>query len=224
MPTDARVKRKLLSSNGVCSLDCLEPRKSDSQDAEALLQSIIRLHGEESLPRPSSSELIQFENYRIGLVPVEGVTSLSALVPLALNADKVLILPLTWKELVSHLRAKKAEPAHDWANESAHIGSVEISFSLMEGRRFGVPVHFTALQFKVLHYFVKNPGRSITREELLSRVWGYAHYPTTRTVDNTLLQLRRRLEPDPAKPIYFRTVHGVGYKFTPRGSGSSNPI
>jgi DNA-binding response OmpR family regulator len=83
----------------------------------------------------------------------------------------------------------------------------------MEVARRGEPVVLTAQEFKTLKFFVQNAERVITRDELLNEVWGYHNYPTTRTVDNHILKLRQKLEDDPANPIHFRTVHGVGYKF-----------
>jgi DNA-binding response OmpR family regulator len=71
----------------------------------------------------------------------------------------------------------------------------------------------TAHEIKLLQYFVENPERVITREELLNDVWHYTSYPTTRTVDNHVMKLRQKLEADPARPIHFRTMHGIGYKF-----------
>jgi DNA-binding response OmpR family regulator len=79
--------------------------------------------------------------------------------------------------------------------------------------RDGAPVVLTAQEFKTLKFFVRNAERVITRDELLNEVWGYQNYPTTRTVDNHILKLRQKLEHDPANPVHFRTVHGVGYKF-----------
>jgi len=73
----------------------------------------------------------------------------------------------------------------------------------------------TAHEFKLLRFFVENAERVISREELLTDVWGYHHYPTTRTVDNQILKLRQKLEGDPANPRHFVTVHGAGYKFLP---------
>jgi DNA-binding response OmpR family regulator len=71
----------------------------------------------------------------------------------------------------------------------------------------------------LLKYFANSPSRVISREELLNEVWGYQNYPTTRTVDNHVLRLRQKLEPDPANPRYFLTMHGSGYKFSPTDSG-----
>ena len=73
----------------------------------------------------------------------------------------------------------------------------------------------TAQEFKLLRFFTQNPGRVISRTELLNEVWGYDNYPSTRTVDNHVLNLRPKLESEPADPVHFRTVHGIGYKFIP---------
>ena len=62
---------------------------------------------------------------------------------------------------------------------------------------------------------IKNARRAISRDELLNKVWGYENYPCTRTVDNHILKLRQKLEPDPNMPRHFLTVHGVGYRFLP---------
>jgi DNA-binding response OmpR family regulator len=83
----------------------------------------------------------------------------------------------------------------------------------MEVFKNGSPVVLTAHEIKLLKYFVDHAERVITREELLNDVWGYNSYPTTRTVDNQIMKLRQKLEVDPTKPLYFRTMHGIGYKF-----------
>jgi DNA-binding winged helix-turn-helix (wHTH) protein len=95
------------------------------------------------------------------------------------------------------------------------FGDVKVSFSSMEASRKGEPVTLTALEFKTLKYLAQNARRVISRDELLNEVWGYENYPCTRTVDNLILRLRRKLEKDPSRPIHFRTVHGAGYKFLP---------
>jgi DNA-binding response OmpR family regulator len=101
------------------------------------------------------------------------------------------------------------------ADNMATFGDVIVSFSSLEVRRNEQQVVLTALEFKTLKYFIQNAGRAISRDELLNEVWGYENYPCTRTVDNHILKLRRKLEPDPSRPVHFRTVHGAGYKFLP---------
>jgi DNA-binding response OmpR family regulator len=95
------------------------------------------------------------------------------------------------------------------------FGDVVVNLSSVEVRRKGQPVVLTALEFKTLKYFTQNARRAISRDELLNEVWGYENYPCTRTVDNHILRLRQKLEPDPTRPVHFRTVHGAGYKFLP---------
>jgi DNA-binding response OmpR family regulator len=92
-------------------------------------------------------------------------------------------------------------------------GDVTISFSAMEVHRGGQPVALTRKEFKTLAYLLQNARRVISRDELLNEVWGYGSYPSTRTVDNHILRLRKKLEPEPARPKHFRTVRGMGYKF-----------
>src|SRR5262249_36343745 len=102
------------------------------------------------------------------------------------------------------------------------FGDVKVNFSSMEATRHGQPVMLTALEFKALKYLAQNARRVISRNELLNEVWGYQNYPTTRTVDNHILRLRRKLEADPSQPIHFKTVHSVGYQFLPEGRATSN--
>ena len=85
----------------------------------------------------------------------------------------------------------------------------------MEIHRHGRPVILTTKEFKTLVYLIKNPRKVISRDELLNKVWGYQSYPCTRTVDNHILRLRKKLESDPADPKHFHTIHGSGYKFLP---------
>ena len=74
---------------------------------------------------------------------------------------------------------------------------------------------FSATEFHVLKFFVEHEGEVVSREQFLNEVWGYDAYPTTRTVDNVILSLRKKLEPEPSRPVHFVTVHNVGYKFVP---------
>jgi two-component system, OmpR family, alkaline phosphatase synthesis response regulator PhoP len=72
----------------------------------------------------------------------------------------------------------------------------------------------------ILKLFVENPNRVVPRNEILDRIWGEDSYPSSRTVDNFIVRLRRILEPDPSAPKYLHTVWGVGYRFTPEGKAS----
>jgi len=93
--------------------------------------------------------------------------------------------------------------------------NVTISFSAMEVRRSGQLIPLTRREFNTLAYLLKNTPRVISRDELLNEVWGYESYPCTRTVDNHILRLRKKLEPEADRPKHLRTVHGMGYRFLP---------
>jgi DNA-binding response OmpR family regulator len=95
------------------------------------------------------------------------------------------------------------------------FGECEIDFAKMTVNRAGRPVAITTLEFKLLTYFLKNAERVLSRHELLDEVWGYNCYPTTRTVDNQVLKLRQKVEPNPTEPRHLQTVYGAGYKFIP---------
>ncbi len=113
------------------------------------------------------------------------------------------------------LDAAKAWLRNPNATDTFEFGGVTGCFSTMEIRRNGRPVILTCKEFKTLAYLIKNPRRVISRDELLSEVWGYENYPSTRTVDNHILKLRKKLETEPARPRHSHTVHSSGYKFLP---------
>lgn len=141
-------------------------------------------------------------------------------------ADKVLLLetgaddyvtkPFSPRELLARVQAAMRRTRKTVQEASLNFGNVAVDFLKMEVHKAGTLVPLTAHEFKLLRFFLDNPGRAIAREELLSGVWGLNFHLTTRTVDNQILKLRQKLESDPANPIHFRTVHGFGYKFVPQ--------
>jgi hypothetical protein len=118
-------------------------------------------------------------------------------------------------DVCSPMDAAKAWLRNPNATDTFEFGGVKGCLSTMEIHRNGRPVILTCKEFKTLVYLIKNPRRVISRDELLDEVWGYQHYPCTRTVDNHILRLRKKLEPEPAHPKHFHTVHRAGYKFLP---------
>jgi hypothetical protein len=117
----------------------------------------------------------------------------------------------TW----SHVKALESSGKTAPQSVRFTFGDVEVDFATMEANRGGVPIVLTALEFKTLKYLIQNARRVISRDELLTEVWGYNSYPSTRTVDNKIATLRKKLEREPARPVHFQTMHGAGYRFMP---------
>jgi len=132
---------------------------------------------------------------------------------LELGADDYVTKPFSPRELQARVQAAVRRSRKSTPADVVAFGNITADFVRMEVRKGGELVPMTAHEIKLLKYFVENPEKVISREKLLTDVWGYHSYPTTRTVDNQILKLRQKLEPDPAHPHHFRTMHGIGYKF-----------
>lgn len=125
------------------------------------------------------------------------------------------ITPLDPTAVLPHLGQNASESQTLGAQAEFSFGEITVNFHEMVASRKGQPVTLTAMEFKTLKYLLGNPRRVLSRDELLNEVWGYDNYPCTRTVDNHILRLRKKLEKNPARPMHFRTVHRAGYKFHP---------
>src|ERR1700722_16380120 len=149
----------------------------------------------------------------IVLVPKSAVSDKAAQRKADTNSPPA--VPTDNKSACEPLDAAKAWIRNPSAEDTFEFGGVKGCFSTMEIYRNGRPVILRCKEFKALAYFVKNPRKVISRDELLNEVWGYENYPSKRTGDNHILRLRQKLEIEPAHPKHFHTVHSVGYKFLP---------
>jgi two-component system alkaline phosphatase synthesis response regulator PhoP len=111
---------------------------------------------------------------------------------------------------------ERAATAEDEASLHAGVyrfGNAEVNFDTWEARSGEKPVRLTNLEMKLLRYLVEHEGTVSSRSDLLKRVWGMARAPATRTVDTFMLNLRKYFEADPARPVHFLSVRGMGYRF-----------
>jgi DNA-binding response OmpR family regulator len=135
-------------------------------------------------------------------------------VGLELGADDYVTKPFSIRELVARVKAvlRRAQVLPREL-ERYSFGDIEVDMRGCQVRRAGKPVELSSMEFELLKHFLCHPGETLSRDRLLDEVWGYDHYPTTRTVDAHIARLRHKLEPVPEEPRYFLTVHGTGYKF-----------
>ncbi len=110
-------------------------------------------------------------------------------------------------------RPAVAETTAPMKGQIHRFGAAEVNFDTWEARFKGQPVKLTNLEMKLLRYLVEHEGLVVSREELLTRVWGLTRAPATRTIDTFMLNLRKSFEEDPSKPVHFLSVRGTGYRF-----------
>ena len=137
------------------------------------------------------------------------------IVLLEMGADDHMVVPFQPRELVARLRSLIRRATGAGRKQIYVFDNVAVDFVTMNVRRRGETVLLTAKELKMLEFMTKHANQVVSRDELLNEVWGYQNYPCTRTVDNHILKLRKKLENNPAKPRHFLTIHRVGYKFAP---------
>jgi DNA-binding response OmpR family regulator len=161
-------------------------------------------------------KIIKAEHPETPVIVVSAISEVAdKVLLLELGADDYVTKPFSPRELMARVQAALRRRHKPVATVTYSFGECEIDFAKMSARRADRAVTLTAHEFKLLKYFVEHAERVLSREELLNEVWGYQSYPTTRTVDNHILKLRQKLEPDAAEPRYLQTVYGAGYKFVP---------
>ena len=133
---------------------------------------------------------------------------------LNLGADDYVTKPFSIKELLARaaafLRRAKKE-----VQDAYEFGDFRLDLPARRLTRKGREIELSPKEFNLLEYFVKKPGRALTRDEILNAVWGYDCVVTSRSIDRFVTTLRNKIEPDPARPIFIHTIRQIGYRFEP---------
>lgn len=136
-------------------------------------------------------------------------------VGLKLGADDYLTKTFETIEMPARIEAllRRRTTGVDAGAGSYRFGEVSVDFRKMEVRRGTTPVDLSAREFKLLQHLTAHRGETLSRDALLTDVWGYDDMPLTRTVDVHVAGLRQKLEDNPKSPEFILTIHGFGYKF-----------
>ncbi|MBK5292529.1 MAG: response regulator transcription factor [Acidobacteriia bacterium] len=131
---------------------------------------------------------------------------------LELGADDYVTKPFSPRELRARIKAVLRR-LPSGGQEIYRFGEVEVDFARAEVRRNGHAVEVTPIEFKLLALFIARRGRVLSREQLLDTAWDRGTHVTDRAVDAHIVNLRKKIEPRPAEPVYLLTVRGLGYRF-----------
>ncbi len=197
-----------------------------ANDGEAGLERAISEHFDliildVMLPLRNGFDVCRDLRQRSSSIPVIMLTArgqvVDKVVGLKLGADDYLTKPFEMLELLARiealLRRAPSTATQMLDSDIYQFGVVRVDFRRAEVHRNDQPVELSALEFRLLRYFIEHRGDTLSRDELLNEVWGYNALVSTRTVDVHVAWLRQKLEDHPRHPQYILTVHGLGYKF-----------
>ena len=170
------------------------------------------------MPRMSGLEVCQQLKAKRPSIPIIMLTArgqeVDKIVGLELGADDYVTKPFSIRELVARVKAVLRRARTTPREQDRYsFGDVNVDMRKCQVSRRGKALEFSSKEFELLKYFLCHPGESLSRDRLLEDVWGYDHFPTTRTVDAHIVRLRQKVEPKPEEPRFILTVHGTGYKF-----------
>ncbi|MBK6772666.1 MAG: response regulator transcription factor [Ignavibacteria bacterium] len=131
-----------------------------------------------------------------------------------LGADDYVTKPFSVKELMARVKAilrRRSVIINEF--DKFTFDDVTLDFAKLEAKKANKKIEMSLKEYEILKYIIRHEGNIVSRNDLLDEVWGYETFPTTRTVDNYILMLRKKIEADPSHPKHILTFHSAGYKF-----------
>ena len=205
-------------------VECVEDGRSGLERARSGTHSLLIL--DVMLPGMSGFEVAKKLRDASSSLPVILLTARGEehdrVLGLELGADDYVTKPFSLRELLARVRTvlRRTHPAFK-ARGSYRFGDVSVDFKRHAVTKAGKPVELSAREFRILGFLIEHAGEMLSRERLLADIWGYDAFPTTRTVDNHILRLRKKIEDDPDSPRFIVTRRGAGYVFEPEARGAA---
>jgi len=196
-----------------------------AQDGERGLELVKKEHPDLiildlMLPKLSGEEVCRTLREENNLTPIIMLTARGEesdkVKGLRLGADDYLTKPFSLLELFARIEAILRRVKKEKLKiEKYQFEDIVVDFIHLEVKKRGKQIKLSPKEFFILKFLIEHKGEVIRRETLLREIWGYDVFPSTRTVDNFIARLRKKIEKDPEKPKHILTVHGIGYKFIP---------
>ena len=169
------------------------------------------------LPKMSGFDVLRKSREKGIRTPVIMLTAkgeeIDKVLGLELGADDYITKPFSLRELIARVNALLRRAAPAGASDTAmNLGDVAVNFASYSGSKHGKKFSMTPKEFEILKYLWQHRNEAVSRDDLLTNVWGYDESVTTRTVDNFVLKIRQKIEDDCAHPKIIITMHGTGYK------------
>jgi DNA-binding response OmpR family regulator len=169
------------------------------------------------LPKMSGYDLLREARAKGVKTPVIMLTAkgeeVDKVLGLELGADDYMTKPFSLRELLARVKAVLRRSEGTTAGQTrVTIGQTEVDFSAYTSSRAGTEVSMTAKEIEILKFLYEHRNQTVSRDLLLTEVWGYDESVSSRTVDNFILRLRQKVEADPSHPRVILTIHGAGYK------------
>jgi two-component system alkaline phosphatase synthesis response regulator PhoP len=203
-----------LQSEGYSVDSCTDGERGLEQATEGAYALIVL---DVMLPKKSGFDVVRKLRERDVETPILMLTARSQVVDkvvgLQYGADDYLTKPFDMMELLARIEALLRRVPSGSSKAAYRFGSIHVDFKSAEVTRDGAPVILSAREFQLLKYLIEHRGSLVSREDLLSQVWGYEATPLTRTVDVHMAWLRQKLESNPKHPEFIITVRGLGYRF-----------